>query len=412
MSSLITVKEHQPFELASSLDQSEIDELTSSDSVVFIVRKGKFIAANFVGILTTRRGTVIEILPKFDLVAEPDDEYEKTRAIFLSMLRHWRGKGFKKLTESHIRSLRNFPMLEVFVYLFLSDVREIVRRGLARQYVQLEDNLTYLRGRLLFSEHIRENLVDQSRFYVSHDEFSENRPANRLIHKVLKQLDSRVSDLSNFQNLQQLKVAFADIPPSENVYADWQSHNIDRSMEYYESVMQWVRLFLFNEGLTTFTGKHENVSLLFPMEEVFEDFVTNSFKRYQDKYSVRAQGPPKNLATKNGHGVFYMKPDISLMSGNTVHFILDAKWKAVDATTEGRKNNINQHDMYQLYAYGKNYKCKAVALVFPKTSLFIEPFKYKFADSGLVLLCFPFDVKHPESSVRECMTVLDRHVTA
>lgn len=49
---------------------------------------------------------------------------------------------------------------------------------------------------------------------------------------------------------------------------------MDRSRPHYGSVMQWVGLFLFGQGLTTFSGRHRNHSLLLPMEDVFEDFVT------------------------------------------------------------------------------------------------------------------------------------------
>ena len=390
------------------LQQSDIDELKDWGGDAFSIRNGHLNATNYVGIYTTRSEAVIEILPKFDLGVEPEDQIEKTRTIFLSMLRHWRGKGFRQLSDSQIRSLRNFPMLEAFVYLFLANVQELVHRGLARQYVQMEENLTYLRGRLLFAEHIKENLVNRSRFFVSHDEFSENRPANRLIRTVLELLTSLVSDSTNYQSLQQVKIAFTDIPASKNIHADWQNHNIDRNMQTYESVMQWVKLFLFHEGLTTYSGIHENVSLLFPMEEVFEDFVTYSFRRYQLKYRVHSQGPMKNLVTKDGKPAFYMKPDISLKSGDLVRFILDAKWKEVDTGSDGRKHNIDQHDMYQLFAYGKNYRCKAVALVFPQTGRFNEPFEYKFADEELILICLPFDVENPELSVSKCMTEIEK----
>ena len=408
MTNLITVKEHDHIPQPLNLDQSDIDDLNELGSGVITIKNGQLIASNYVGIFTTRSGVVIEILPKFDLGCVPENQDERTREIFLSMLRHWRGKGFKQLTDSQIRSLCRFPMLEAFVHLFLTNVHELVRRGLARRYVQMEENLTYLRGRMLFAEHIRENMIDQSRFFVSHDEFSENRPANRLIHKVLELLTSQITDSINFQSLQQAKFAFADIEPSKNVHADWQNHYVDRNMKSYESVMQWVKLFLFNVGLTTYSGKHDNVSLLFPMEQVFEDFVTHSFRRYQHKYRVQAQGPMKHLATKDQNKVFYMKPDISLISHNTVNFILDAKWKRVDARSEDRKHNIDQHDMYQLFAYGKNYECKAVALVFPKTDQFDKPFEYKFTNEGLILKCLPFDVENPEESVSQCLKTLER----
>ena len=66
--------------------------------------------------------------------------------------------------------------------------------------------------------------------------------------------------------------------------ADWRAHRIDRSMSHYRPVMQWVGLFLFNRGLATFSGMNRNVSLLFPMEQVFEDFIADSFRRYQQRY--------------------------------------------------------------------------------------------------------------------------------
>ncbi len=411
MNKVVTVKEYERIQPGSQLQQSDIDELKDWGGHAFSIWDGHLKATNYVGIYTTRSGAVIEILPKFDLGVEPEDQNKETREIFLSMLRHWRGKGFRQLSDSQIRSLRNFPMLEAFVYLFLANVQELVHRGLARQYVQMEENLTYLRGRLLFAEHIKENLVDRSKFFVSHDEFSENRPANRLIRTVLELLTSLVSDSTNYQSLQQVKIAFTDIPASKNIHADWQNHNIDRNMQNYESVMRWVKLFLFREGLTTYSGTHENVSLMFPMEEVFEDFVTYSFRRYQHKYRVHPQGPKKHLVTKDKKPAFQMKPDISLMSGKTVRFILDAKWKKVDTGSDGQKHNIDQHDMYQLFAYGKSYRCKAVALVFPQTNQFNEPFKYKFADQELILICLPFDVENPEVSVSKCMTEIEKYWT-
>ena len=136
-------------------------------------------------ILTTRRGTVIEILPKIDLGPESGtDTDETTRQLFLRMLRCWRRFG-ETLPESAIRSMRRFPMLEVFVHRFLSDLAALCRSGLARRYVSVEENLPCLRGRILFREHVRENLVNRARFHVGYDELSVNRPANRLIHSTL-----------------------------------------------------------------------------------------------------------------------------------------------------------------------------------------------------------------------------------
>ncbi len=371
---------------------------------VLQLRDGKLIAQNYVGIIETRKGTVLEILPKVDFAEE---DTEKTKQVFLKMLRSWRGFKSAQFNESSINAVKYFNMLEVFVHLFLNNLVLLTQRGLARHYQLVEDNLPCLRGRILFPQHIRENLVNRARFYVGYDKFTADRPANRLIHSTIHKLIGSVRQPSNQQLLHQLRICFADIPVSTRPESDWQRHRVDRSMPHYEAVMQWVGLFLFNHGLTTFAGKHVNQALLFPMEEVFEDFVASSFQRYQRRFFVRKQGPQKPLASIGGKDVFYMKPDISLMSVGKVKFILDAKWKRIKEDDSDRRHGISQEDMYQLFAYGRKYGCKLVALVYPKTKDFGNALLYRF-DKELSLVCFPFDVMTPEQSVRQIIESLSQ----
>ena len=67
-------------------------------------------------------------------------------------------------------------------------------------------------------------------------------------------------------------------------------------MTHYQAVMQWVYLPLCSEhGLTTFSGSHTNFSLLFPMEQVFEDFLVASFRRLPTVLHGRSTGITSNL---------------------------------------------------------------------------------------------------------------------
>ena len=130
----------------------------------------------------------------------------------------------------------------------------------------------------------------------------------------------------------------ADVPQTSDIQTDWRHHQVDRSMPHYRFVMQWVRLFLFHCKLATFSGTHTNLSLLFPMEQVFEDFVTDSFRRYQPRYAVAAQRPQRPIATIDERPAFVMKPDVSLLRDRDVAFILDAKWKEIDTTRDYPKH--------------------------------------------------------------------------
>ena len=374
---------------------------------VLQLKNSELIAGNYVGIIETRNGTVLEILPKVDFAKD----IEETKQIFFNMLRDWREfKSLAQFNASHINAVRRFNMLEVFVHLFLNNLVLLTQRGLARHYQPVEDNQPYLRGRILFPQHIRENVANRARFYVGYDEFSANRPANRLIHSTIHKLMGSVRQPRNQQLLHQLRICFSDIPQSMHLESDWVQHRLDRSIQYYDEVMHWVGLFLFGHGLITFAGKYVNQTLLFPMWEVFEDFVAACFRRHQQQFSVREQWPREPLASIDGKGVFYMKPDISLMCGNKTVFILDTKWKRINGEGSDPKHGISQADMYQLFAYGKKYRCKQVALVYPKTDQFRKILRYKF-DEELSLSCFPFDVTNPECSVDEILNHLENKPT-
>ncbi len=413
----LVIKEHEELK---GLSQDELQDLkdfaleNQADEEgnyrpVLQLSNGKLKAQNYVGIIETRKGTVLEILPKVDFA----EDTEETKRIFFTMLRDWRGfKSLAQFNASHINAVRRFNMLEVFVHLFLNNLVLLTQRGLARHYQSEEDNQPYLRGRILFPHHIRENVANRARFYVGYDEFSANRPANRLIHSTIHKLMGSVRQPRNQQLLHQLRISFSDIPQSVHLESDWVQHRdrVDRSMQHYDEVMQWVGLFLFDHGLATFAGEYVNQTLLFPMWEVFEDFVTASFRRYQKDFFVYKQRPQKSLASIDGKGVFYMKPDISLMSGDETEFILDTKWKRINGEGSDSKHGISQADMYQLFAYGKKYGCKQVALVYPETEQFREMLRYKF-DEELSLSCFPFDVTRPQDSVEEILNHLQNKPT-
>ncbi len=414
-----TVKEYEQLTTDLGLNDRELSDLKQfaidnqrdkqgkPRPVLQLVNSNDVRAQNYVGIITTRKGTVLEILPKIDLSGDEDNE--RTKEIFLNMLRTWRGLSEAQFSQSNINALPRFNMLEAFIWLFLDNLVALTRRGIARHYQSVEDNLSCLKGRLLFPQHLRINLTNQARFYVRYDKFSADRPANRLINSAIHKLMPIVRQPQNQQLLYQLRLCFDEIPLSRQWQTDWDRHRVDRTMQHYNSVMQWVGLFLFGHGLTTFQGKHVNQSLLFPMEEVFEDFVTCHFRKHQDQFSVKPQGPQEPLAQLNGKvDAFQMKPDITLSSSDK-RFILDTKWKRINENANDPKRGIIQADMYQLYSYGKKYGCEKVALVYPRTDEFKNHFHYRF-DDKLSLFCFPFDVEHPKKSVDEIISSLQNKI--
>ena len=419
-SSHIVVREHNALVGLDDAEQNDLKNFALANAEdeggdprqILALRGGRLHARNHVGIIETRRGTVVEILPKVEFECDED-----ARTVFLKMLRPYRAMRFAQFDQASIRSLPRFNMFQIFIRLFLDDLVRLTQRGLARHYQSVEDNLPCLRGRIQFADHIRLNAANGARFYVSFDEFTADRPVNRLIHTTIHRLRA-IAHPDHRQLLHQLRVCFADVPRSTRPDVDWKLRQIDRSMRHYETVMAWVGLFLFNHGLATFAGEHVNRALLFPMEMVFEDFLVDAFRRHQNAYEVSAQKPQRPfakrvaLAASNDPGtlestaVFTMKPDIALMQRGDVCFVLDAKWKTIN----NPKHDIAQSDIYQLYSYGRKYGCRTVALIYPRTAQFQDPLRYDFDDKvtgqPLSLWCFPFDVVHPCDSVQRILNHL------
>ena len=160
MPGVYSIREHEPFRSEEGLGERDLNDLRAfarsnqfdqQDNyrpVLQFDRSDGLRAGNYVGIITTKRRNIVEILPKIDLGGRADPDDETTRSIFLKMLRASRRlQTAARFRNSAIRAMRRFPMLDVFVRLFLDNLGLLVRGGLSRRYVRVEENLPYLRGR-------------------------------------------------------------------------------------------------------------------------------------------------------------------------------------------------------------------------------------------------------------------------
>ena len=140
---------------------------------------GKMITAkNYVGVITTKDGTEIEILPKLTLAGDNSDQ--AVRKVFLTMLRTVQEAPFKTFRTAHLNTSR-MRLLDLFVRMFLDEAHRLIQRGLKSDYTTKQDNETCVRGKIVFSEHIRKNLLHRERIFVEYDVFSVDCPENRLV---------------------------------------------------------------------------------------------------------------------------------------------------------------------------------------------------------------------------------------
>ena len=339
------------------------------------------------------------MLPKIAF-GEEDEENVKTKKVFLKMLCSMKDFPCKVFNESSL-NVAQMNLYELFINMYLQEVRQLVKRGIKLNYVEQEDNLRYYKGKLLVSENVRVNLAHKERFYVSYEEFHPNRAENRLVKATLAKLQRLTISAENSKEIRQLLTAFEMVDASVNYTKDFSQVVINRNTKDYEVLMQWSKVFLMNKSFTTFSGSTTSRALLFPMESIYESYVAQQMKKVinPEGWEVSCQDRGQYLFVEPRRQ-FALRPDIVIKKGERI-VILDTKWKSL---INNEKNNygISQQDMYQMYAYSKKYGTSEIWLLYPVNDEMRnhKPIRFESGDGTTVNLYF-IDVDKIEDSLRE-----------
>ena len=372
-------------------ERGNFDDRTGNHIFLNHYGKNRLKARNYVGLIQTKSGFCLEILPKTfrgEKFSENDKctgkkgckcEICQAKQILLNMLKTLRNSPFK---QSHISNLKtqHLPLLEIFAIMFLNELERLIKRGIKSDYVSLEQNRRFLKGKLLFSENLRQNFAHKERFFTSSDEFTSDIAPNRLIKSTLLLLASLNFSAKTSQKIAQSRFVFDEISPSKNYDKDFaKSANLIR-YQGYENLLLWCKIFLKRQNFLPYQGSQKAFVLLFDMNELFESFVAWCLKKTLTNHLVKTQEKAKFLAQKDKKDIFQIRPDIVIYDKKEVEkskkeknsedktpqplIIADTKWKILD---DNEKNSsISQGDLYQIFAYLAKYQCQKGILIYPK----------------------------------------------
>ena len=343
-------------------------------------------AQNYVGVIQTKDGTTIEILPKIKNATT-----EKSKDILIKMLKTLKNSPFKNLSVANLKSSK-IPLFEIFISMFLEELTVLVRNGIKSDYISKEENLKFLKGKLKISEQIKYNTIHKERFFVQYEEFISNRVENRLIKTTLQYLYNKSKLNKNQQRIREFLFVFDEIEISHNIKTDFSKIKLNRQMKDYEQVLLWCKTFLFENSFSPYKGNDIAFALLFDMNLLFESFVYSYLKKSSNFQDIKSQDRTHHLAYENGIGRFRLKPDIVINGGK---IIADTKWKIL--SEDKAYNGVLQDDMYQLYAYGTKYdNCEKIYLIYPFDELIIKNSYNYFKNKELKLDILFFDVYKKE----------------
>ncbi len=359
---------------------------------IFDWREGSVKAQNIVGVVHIP-GLTVEILPKIDrnkLIRKQrqaqQEELELAQANLLTMLSYTRQLPIEHRDHAPLH-LERMPLLEAFILAFATRLLEELRKGVDQAYVQCEENLGCVKGRLLIGQHLRENLVHKERFYVGYDDFISDTPLNRILKAACRKLLFQAHGVAAQEKLRQALLLFDEISDVEISIDQFERLRLNRNNERFGVLVNFCRIVLLGQSPAPREGNQETFSLLFPMEKLFEEFIAEFLCRHCREINldmgggrnlerrhihVQSKGNTKYLLRRThsqGSGnvrVFRLKPDLLIRFEKAVRLIVDTKWKHLKTDEEDRKNGIQQSDLYQMYAYAKRFECPDVVLLYPR----------------------------------------------
>lgn len=309
----------------------------------------------YVGVLQVGK-LVIEVLPKTD-----HGKDDKWRELLIGMLR---AVGTLKVftTGTAILKLKSNSLLDLYFEIYVSEVEQLLHRGLLKQYRRLEENSSALKGKLHFPKHIQQNLIHQERFLVNHQTYDRNNAFNQILFAALELIKSINTSAALQSRLGALLLAFPEVSGIKVTDATFNRLTFNRKTEAYREAINIARLILLNYHPDLSKGQNNVLALMFDMNVLWERFILSSLSKYAPGgYHIRGKVNRSFWQAKSGTLVT-IEPDIVIeKEGQT--FILDTKWKVLE------DNRPSDNDLKQMYAYTKYYQSSHTALVYPGNGL-------------------------------------------
>ena len=376
----------------------ELESFAKTDKgkdVLQFTGNGRYLQAkSYVGTIQTTSGFILEILPK----TVKDNDVEKSKQIFMKLLHLlYKLPNYKNIDSANFELIKNLEIFEIFIFMFLEEVGIIIKKGIKSDYVGQEDNLFYLKGKLLINEQIKRNTVHKERFYVQYDDYNQNRAENRLIKSTLKLLSNISRDFDNQRKIRQYMQHLNWIDLSLNIDKDFSMVKTGRGMEHYKNALIWSKVFLKKESFSSFSGDTIAFAILYPMEKLFECFVEWWLEKKYPHLQIEAQNGGVDFVKK----LFTVRPDFLIKKDNQVICVADAKWKLIESDKE-----FSQSDFYQLFAYKhiflkeqkENYKdeiCEVMSLkiYYPKSDYLGKSRIFEYFENEGNIKIVPLDIE-------------------
>lgn len=268
--------------------------------------------------------------------------------------------AFKELKNNNYVSIAGEKfdgVYDLFAEILFRGVSSQLKQGLSRRYVEINNNLTTMRGKLDIHGTFRNMACSRNVLVCEYDEYSEDNLLNRILKSTIKGLISHPGIKSERKTaLRRLLPFFHNISTADLSCVKWNSFRFDRNSRTYQMLMYICYFISENLLLTTETGQYRMKSFSDEhMCRLFEKFVLEYYKRHHSELNPCARQISWNLAEGSSADILpIMQTDIFLKIGDRT-LIIDTKYYSKTMTLNYDKHTIHTHNQYQIHSYVTNH---------------------------------------------------------
>ncbi|NHC43269.1 hypothetical protein G6549_25675, partial [Bacillus sp. MM2020_1] len=203
------------------------------------------------------------------------------------------------------------------------------------------------------------------------DEYSNNNLINRIIKATIIKLSQVSASYENKKKLVVLKNYYLEVDERIFNIEDFNKVVLTRIYSSYKGIIEMSKMFwkdclpdFYSGGVTTY-------NLLFDMNKIFELFIRQILKLYSNEIlgetlEFKINKSSRYLLHDNKrNNYFRLIPDIVINDVLTkqTKLIIDTKWKMLNYSK--RNFGISQEDIYQMYAYAREFSCPNIVILYP-----------------------------------------------
>ena len=236
--------------------------------------------------------------------------------------------------------------IELVIGSFLGSVEKLIQHGIYKSYVEHQDDVSFLKGKLIMKNQILNDVKFNMKFNCEFDEFTSNNLENQIIRFTLEHCKFLTKFPKRKKLIQKLISKFdSQIEVKKRIVVnDFRKIAYTRLNSQYERPHKLAKLIIKNIGLQSFNYQRTKfiVPFFVKMWDLWEKFLGNLFENYYDD-SVRAIQQDSHSAWLI-HGESHpIKPDLVLYQNGKILTVADAKYM--------RELTIGGKEMYQIAFY-------------------------------------------------------------